>query len=195
MDSKNTFSTLLNRMLQGMMFHSENCDYFAFLGFDGYEKLHKVQFLEESMCYRMTKSWFVKYSDLLVPDGGLIIQEAVLPDSWYNLSRKSVDSDNKGELVKTALENWNEWESGTIDIVNQCYLQLMDMGRIDLISIVLNIADDRTNELKFINDLYLEAKSVNFNSSDLMQMQMDICLKCKKNRKKLEVALREYWND
>ena len=68
MTVQEVFSNLGQRMVEGLMTHSQMVDYFNFLGLKGYAKCHKYHYFEENANYKRVGDYFIKhyYADIVI---------------------------------------------------------------------------------------------------------------------------------
>jgi len=68
MTIEEVFGQLCQRMVIGLMTHSQLADYFAFLGLEGYQSCHIYHYFEENSNYKAVANYFLKHYNKLVMD-------------------------------------------------------------------------------------------------------------------------------
>ena len=62
------FAKVTQHMIIGLMFHSQMCDYFSFLGLKGYSKCHEYHYFEENNNYKKLCNYYITHHNKLVLD-------------------------------------------------------------------------------------------------------------------------------
>lgn len=99
MKTEEIFSTILTRMIKGLMVHEQFTNYYDFLGLQGYKRCHEYHYLEENQEYRKLIHYYIKKYNKLVPETSFDNPQ-IIPDSWYRYTRQEVDLKTKQQAVK-----------------------------------------------------------------------------------------------
>ena len=67
MQTNEIFGQVSNRMIEGLMTHSQLADYFGFIGLEGFQHCHLYHFFEENCNYKKIAQYYLKhYSKILI---------------------------------------------------------------------------------------------------------------------------------
>ena len=123
------FTKLADHALQGVMFHCDLRDYYAFLGLYGYKEFHEEQSDKEKCYYRELKDYYLCHYRKLIQKTGETRQE-VIPKAWYGVDRNAVDSATRQAAVKQSLDLWITYQSGTKKLLQQMFKELMNIDQV-----------------------------------------------------------------
>lgn len=184
MDVQSICKEIIARSLQGLMFHDRLISYFEFLNLDGYAMCHKYHYLEESLRYRDFYDFCISFYCKLIPDSD-IRPDDVIPASWYNNLQWDVDNDLKKNSINNGFKVWWNWENGTLDFYQQKYKELINLGEIALAERVEVLIADVAQERIEIQKQHLQLRAIDYDLSQVVDMQDKIEKDYKKKRKKL----------
>ena len=68
MTTADIFSQVAQRMIEGLMTHSQLADYFGFLGLEGYQKCHVYHYFDENKNYKCVANYYLKHYNKLLLD-------------------------------------------------------------------------------------------------------------------------------
>lgn len=140
-----------DRLVGGMMFHSDMADLCRYMGFERLAKLHERGFEDDSSAYRKVHRLCVRRTGMLVPSGRQERDRYL--DQHRAKRRTDVTDDARADALKDAMARWAEWEEGTGDVFRSAARRLLDMGEMALSERVTKLADDTESELAELNDL------------------------------------------
>ena len=109
MNCKQLFAELMARQVYALMFHDEMATYFGFLGLKGYSKMHKHQYLSESMTYRKIQEHFMKRHHEIVISFP-VTDPDVIPSEWLKHNQFDVTENIKMKAIKEGFETYKSWE-------------------------------------------------------------------------------------
>lgn len=169
-DVHEVFSTINTRQITALMFHDEMSDLFDFLGLKGFKRLHEYQYLSESIEHRHLKKHYLNCHGMLLADEELTPID-VIPDDWYQYTRTDVTSAIRQQYVQKAMNQYKEWESGTKDLYEKCAACLIAWGNVSDFNKVNDLVKDVSTELKYLERLCIELKSVDYDSEYIESIQ------------------------
>lgn len=114
MTCKEAMLTIIQRQTEGLMYHDEMSDYYAFLGLGALKDLHKKQTKEELSSLRKAKCHFISTFGVL-PIYSATDPKAIPPD-WKNKTTSDVDEQSLKILIETSLSGYLSWEEKTCSI-------------------------------------------------------------------------------
>lgn len=94
-------------MTTALMFHSGMSDYFNFIGLHGFERIHELQYYEESIGKRKLHKKVLDIHNKLIPMKGHEKPE-VIPKEWYNHTRMDIDDSVLTKFVRSAMKQYRE---------------------------------------------------------------------------------------
>ena len=127
MQISEVYGMILKRQIEGVMFHDEMAQYYAFIGLHGYKHFHKNQSKEEMRAYMRTWCFYIDQYGRL-PDEQQAKDPEVIPIAWRSVNMDAVSPTVKKQAVKDAIEKYVDWENETIRIYEQACSELWDMG-------------------------------------------------------------------
>ena len=155
------YTTLSQRMLSGIMLHSDLVDYYKFLSLDGYAKCHEYRMIAESHEFRKLKKHYLKTHDRLIQDTELP-REQVIPDAWYSHVRQDVDPTTLKEAVKDGITLWIEHETETKRLYEDTAKHLRDLGDVEGAIYVERLVSDVSKELARAKKYHLIREHVEY---------------------------------
>jgi len=79
MTTEDVFTQVAQRMVEGLMTHSQLADYFGFLGLDGYQECHTYHYFEENCNYKKIGRYYIEHFNKLLKDNP-VKNPAIVPD-------------------------------------------------------------------------------------------------------------------
>lgn len=178
---------ITQRMITGLMVHSQMCDYYSFLGLKGYAKCHLYHFYEENNNYKKFSNYYIRHYDKLVLDLP-VANPKVIPDDWYRYTRQDVDVTIRSTSIQAGFEKWVKWEKETKAFYEQQYRNLMDMGYISMAIEVKKYVKDVDFEFADATQKMLSLKAINYDISDIIMEQDELHKKYCKKIKEIELC-------
>lgn len=167
---KDVFSVINTRQITALMFHDEMADLFDFLGLRGFKRMHEYQYLAESAEHRTLKRYYLNHHGMLLPDEEIEPVD-VIPDDWYQYNRMDVTPAVRKQAVQKAMEQYKEWECGTKELYEKCAAYLMAWQKIADFDKVNELVKDVDMELKHLERLCIELKSVEYSADYIAGLQ------------------------
>ena len=130
MTAEQIYKTLSQRMLSGIMLHSDMVDYYKFLSLDGYAKFHEYRMIDESKAYRKLRKKYLCVYDKLIHDVEFP-KEQTIPDGWYAHVRQDVNIATIKEAIGDGLSTWIDHETETKKIYEEMATELRNIGDIE----------------------------------------------------------------
>lgn len=140
-----------DRLVGGMMFHSDMADLCRYMGFKRLTTLHEKGFGNDSSAYRKVHRLCVRRVGMLVPSGRQERDRYL--DQFRKENRVDVSDGDRAAALKDAMARWAEWEDGTADVFRTAAKRLHDLGEMALAKHVTDLADDTESELAELDDL------------------------------------------
>ena len=170
MKTEEIFSTILTRMIKGLMVHEQFTNYYDFLGLCGYSKDHEKHFDEESKAYRRIYHYYITTYNKLLPTSKFP-QPKIIPTSWLQYSRQDVDMKTKQNAVQQGLEEWVRWERETYDLYQQLYSELIKLDKFYDAEEIKCLIYDVKLELVDAEQFQLNKISMNYDMTDIIHEQ------------------------
>ena len=178
------FSKLNQRMIIGLMVHSQMSDYYAFLGFKGYAKCHEYHFLMESKEFRELNEYFLENYNKIISE--LPSENPhIIPTDWYKYTKQQVDTATRKNSLQTALKKWCDWEKETKTLYHQMHQELMLINDISGADMVNKMIKDVTEEYNYAVQKMLELKIIDFDFSVIIEEQDELYNSYTKKIKKI----------
>ena len=168
MAAVDVLGTVADRLVGGMMFHSDHADLCSWLGVRWLSELHEDGYLHDSKCLRRVHRDGITFLGLLVPDGRQQRSHAL--DAHMGRTRWCVQHDDIVPAIRLAMEDWCDWEDGTAKAMNAAYRRLFDCGETAVACRVKAIARDTEEELAEARGILAEMEAVCWDLPHIMQM-------------------------
>lgn len=137
--------TVCDRLVEGMMFHSDRADLCRFMGLKRLTKLHERGFEDDSSSFRRMRKLCVDRLDAFPSQGRQERGRSL--DVWRGKARSSVTTEERRKCLMEVMGDWVEWEDGTADTFRTAARRLWDMGETALAMRVNKLADSTESEL------------------------------------------------
>lgn len=165
------FTKLAEKQIQGIKFHSDMADYYAFLNLDMFREFHDKQYIEESKMLRKIKKYFIhKYHETLLTDEVEYIAN-ITPKEWCNKTSMDVDESAIKVLLKQSLDTYCKWEKEVAMMFNKCADELFEDGHYDDYRFVKHLADEVEAEVSHVKCLAIDLQSVGYNINAIKGLQ------------------------
>jgi len=186
MTTSDIFSQIAQRMIEGLMTHSQLSDYYGFLGLEGYQECHKYRYFEENGNYKKIADYYLKHYNKLLIDQPFNNPD-VIPSDWFKYTRQQVGPDVRRPAIQLGFEKWVKWEKDTKKIYEQYYQELINLNEVAAAIELKKYIADVDKELADARQEHLELEAIDYNISDIMLAQDDIKKKYKKKLKEIKL--------
>lgn len=167
MSAADVLGAVSDRLVGGVMFHSEHADLCRWLGLVKLAKLHEDGFSHDSACLRKVHRLCIDHLGMTVPEGRQ--ERSHLLDAYHG--KRSWDAQPDARAVQDAMADWIEWESGTIDVLSSACRRLWDGGEVALSDYVRRICDDTADELAHARRIAHEMRSCGWDMPHIFEMK------------------------
>lgn len=179
MKTADIFAEINRRQIAGIMMHRELSVMFSFLGLQGFKRLQEYRYFCESCENMRLQYYYIDYCNRIVPDSHVDAVK-IIPADWYNAERLSVNTNTKKSYTDKAFKEWQEWEKETKDVYSAYYKMLLDDGKICDAEFVKDLAEDTGKELKKLERLIEEMRTVDYDPIYIAEIQKKMHDKYKK---------------
>lgn len=183
--AEDIFAEINARMIAALMFHSQMADYFDFLGFRGYKRIHEYQYFDESKERRCLNWYYINHHNQIIPDryDGVV---QMIPDGWKTANRMSVGKSTKQKAVEDGFLQYREWESMTKELYEKYAVELRTGGMIADAIYVDGLVEDVDKELKCLERIMVDLISTGYDMTYIVESQKDIHDKYRDKLKEVE---------
>lgn len=182
------YKLISSRQSTALMFHDNMADLFDFLGLNGFKRMHEYQYLVESAEHRALKRYYLNHHGKLLPE-----EEphpvSVIPSDWYKYTRMDVTSSVRRQAVKTAFEQYYEWEAETKELYSTAAVHLMNWHKVADFNKVNGLLMDVDKELKYLERLIIRMSSVDYDPVYVDTLQDEYHEKYKGTMDKVGVSI------
>lgn len=161
--------SVADRLVGGMMFHSDHADLCMWLGVRWLSKEHEDGYEHDAGCLRKVHILGIRYCGLMVPDGRQTRSHGL--DAYRQCKRWDIKPDVRETALRDAMNDWIDWEDGTAKAMSSSYRRLFDCGETVVAKKVMGIAKDTEKELSHARDLLCEMESVKWDMSHIQEMR------------------------
>jgi hypothetical protein len=160
MDCKEALLKVLQRQTEGLMYHDQMSDYYAFLKLDVLKHLHKHQAKEELDNLRKMKCTFIDTFGMLpFYSAG---DPKVIPVEWKNKTNAEIDETTLKMLIKSSITNYVAWEKATCEIYKEVAHTLHENMHFPLYRHVCDLIEEVQKEIIKAEDMVVNAASYNY---------------------------------
>lgn len=180
------YSEVDKHMTTALMFHANMSDYFKFIGLSGFEKMHELQYFEESIGRRKLHNKVMDIHNKLIPTKGHDKKE-VIPKEWNNYTRMDIDDSVLAKFVRVALKQYKEWEEETKEFYEMVCCVFFEKGKIVDYNLMTCYLEGVQEELGRIYRLCGELNGTGYDVLYIIDMQRRICDEFEEKMKHLKV--------
>jgi hypothetical protein len=146
---------IIQRQTEGLMYHDEMSDYYAFLGLGMLKKLHHKQTKEELCSLRKAKCDYISTFGML--PFYTATDPKVIPSEWKNKTNVEVDEKSLKLLIQSSLLSYLTWEEETCDIYKASAKVFKENMNFPLYREACEMIEEVQEEICKINELLLDA--------------------------------------
>lgn len=164
------FSEISSHMIQGMMTHEQLMNCYEFLGLHGYAACHKYHYLSETNGYIHFCNYVINHFDKLIQNERVTDPE-IIPATWLTAVREDMDPSTRKQAMIAALDEWIEWERGTVELYSNCYSDLIQNKKIAAAEFIKTYILDAEEELTFAKNEKLKKSAMDFDIVSIIEEQ------------------------
>lgn len=165
-------SRMASHMIEGVMIHEQLMNVYLFIGLYGEAVKHKSHYIAESQNYADLCEYCMKVYGVLV---NASIKSAAIPSlipkSWLSSSQFDLDYETRIEILKSADNEWIDWETKTLDLYNEIYSHLITTSCSSSSEFVKKYILEVENEVIEARREKLEHSAVNYDMPFIMERQ------------------------
>lgn len=158
-----------DRLVGGMMFHSDHADLCRFIGVEWLVSQHEDGYQHDSKCLRKVHMSAIANLGVMVTDGRQERSHAL--DAYRKESSWTIAQDVACKALKDSMVDWIEWERGTATMMASAYRRLWDGGELSLANLVRKIAEDTEEELAHARLLMREMDNACWDMTYILSMK------------------------
>lgn len=155
-----------DRLVGGMMFHSDHADMMRLLGIKSLRRLHEDGFSNDSHNMRKVRKACVSYLGKIPPHGKQ--ERTKTLDSVAKRGADGIGASERQRLVRASMSDWIEWESGTIDTYARAANELCDHAV--MWELMRELQSDTERELSHAREVSLELESCGYDMCHIFEM-------------------------
>ena len=158
-----------DRLVGGMMFHSDHADLCRFMGFENLAKLHEEGYLHDSKAHARVRRMALVHTETIAP-GGRQDRTHTL-DRWQGVKRKDVTCEQRKTALCDAMCDWLEWEQSAASVYQTAYRRMLDCGNMTLASLMEELAIDTEKELAHARQMHAEMAASGWDMPYILEMK------------------------
>lgn len=167
MSHAEVMGTVSDRLIGGMMFHSDHADMMRLIGMDGLHRLHEDGFGDDSKSLRRVRVACVEHLCMLPPTARQ--ERTKTLEGMVGRDRSNIGQSEVQRLVRTSMQAWVEWESGTVECLRDAAEKLI--GCASLWNLVRKLQRDTERELSKARDIAREMETCGYDMCHVLEMQ------------------------
>lgn len=114
-----------DRLVGGMMFHSDHADTMRLIGFGNLARLHEDGYHDDSKSLRKVHRACIDHLGVIVPQGSQARPE--------HADVGDVGQSGRRRMLRSSMEEWAEWESCTSRLFAECACEMTNAALWDLV--------------------------------------------------------------
>ena len=168
------FKGIAEKQIEGLMFHSDMADYYAFLNLKIFQDFHNRQYIEESENFRKIKDYFIEKNHKTLLLNPLIPPKTITPIEWEDKTTMDVDKDSIKVLLKKSLETYHNWEHEVCKFYKESADKLFDNGYYEDYCFMRCLIDDIEKEKNHIESLMADLSVVDYDITKVKGLQYKV---------------------
>lgn len=160
------------RLLGGVMFHTEMTDLFSFLGLKGFHKWQKNQMCDEVKTLQKFKSHVMQYHHMLLNLDNAARPEPLIASDWYNRSALDITQSDITNILRSTLDRYVQWEEETKRILYAEKAELEWQCDKEYVGCLIK---DVEEELAKVEELRQNIQITSFSPIFIQMLQKDYC--------------------
>lgn len=158
--STEAIGSAVDRLVGGVMFHSEHADLCWYMGLDALAKENESGYSHDSKALRRLHRLCVRHLGTFAPEGAQ--KRSGYLDPYVGETRWKVSQNVRKRTLEKVLNEMVEWEEGTCAVLRESYSCLLGCGEMTLSNEVGRILADTEDELSGYRDELTRFQSVNW---------------------------------
>jgi hypothetical protein len=163
MPCKSALLSIIQRQTEGVMYHDQMTDYYAFLHLDKLKELHHERTKEELCSLRKVKCDYIKVFKS-VPFYTTNNPQQI-PSDWRTKTTSSIDEVSLQTLLHKSLEDGLAWEQETCRIYKEAAKVFKENMNFYLYKEACKMIEETQNEIYELSEMLVEAASYSYNPS------------------------------
>lgn len=157
-------------MKKALCFHEQLADYFCFLGLQGFKRKLEYQYMCEVAEGRKLHHKYINIHKKLIPVHQVEVIQFI-PREWSKYTTEDVNDNVLPKFVKSAIEQYKEWEEETKELYEEMWQKCINIGLIADAEYISTLVEDVTKELKKINRMHEQLNGTGYNAVSIHGMQ------------------------
>lgn len=170
MELYDIFSAIASHMIKGMMVHEQLMNSYQFLGLAGYATCHEYHYISESKGYADLCKYAIEHFSFICT-ASKVDDPGIIPNSWRESVRESVTKEVRSKALRSALQEWINWEMETVKLYSGFYTKLISMEEIPAADFVEHYILDAEKEATFAKDELNKKMAIDFDIVSIMEEQ------------------------
>lgn len=146
------YSDINEHMCKALAFHEQLADYFCFLGLQGFKRMLEYQYMKECAEKRKLHKRYINIHHRVIPFRQVTLPQFI-PSDWSRFTTDSIDDSVIPKFVRSALNQYKDWEEKTKELYKEQCAILMDANMVTDYEFVKELVGDVEKELKKIHRL------------------------------------------
>ena len=171
MAAQDVMGAVCDKLVGGMMFHSDHADLCRLLGVEWLARAHEDGYLHDSKAHAKMRRKYIRHVGMMASAGR---QERTRTlDQWRGRRMADVQCDTRPIALRDAMRDWCEWETGAADTYRTAYQRLLSCGHMALAEEARELAVETEDELSRARAMWVEMDACGFDMPHVMEMGGD----------------------
>lgn len=168
--AEQVYIELDEHMQKALSFHEQLADYFCFLGLQGYKRKLEYQYMNEVADKRKLHHKYINLHQKIIPLRQVELPQ-MIPRDWNKYTTTDVNDNVLPKFVKSAMEQYKEWEDKTKQKYEELWQKCMNYGLVADADYISKLVSNVTKEIKKINRMCEQLNGTGYDVTSIHGMQ------------------------
>lgn len=168
MSAPDVLGTVCDRLVGGMMFHSDHADLCRLMGVGWLAELHEDGYLHDSKAHAKVRREAIRHTCLIAPSGRQ--ERTHTLDQWQGRKAHEVTREQRQSALEDAMADWCDWEESAAATYRTAYRRMLECGCMELAELMRKLATDTECELAHARELRVEMMACDWDMSHVLEM-------------------------
>lgn len=169
MAARDVLGSVCDRLVGGMMFHSDNADLCRLMGVEWLAELHDDGFLHDAKAHAKVRRLAILHTRGTVASGRQDRTHTL--DQWRKVRACDITHEQRMVALRDAMDDWCEWEESAAETFRAAYSRMLDCGHAAIAKRLLKLAEDTEDELAEARLIRAEMDACAWDMPHVMEMR------------------------
>lgn len=155
---KKHLDNVADRLLYGVMAHSQMVQYYDFLSLSHYADAHAKHYHEESDTYHKYTRMLIGEYNYIYRTGASTNVPKLVPDTWEYVERFTINNEDRKKEVAKGLKQWLDWEEHARKVFRDAHDYTYTHGELYTAAMIRDMIGSVNDEIRDIKQ-YISKRS------------------------------------